>query len=292
MQLICYPEIHKEATLPVYVTGVGIDTMQNASACPTFRYPHIMMTVSGKGTYSVDGEVFEMLPGNVFFADRDVEYISRPLTADWKVHWITFEYGVMLFSENLFTASKSSVFTLQNQEEISAVFHSIYDAVSLDGFYGGFSASAMLYQLIIRLNRETAALPDLRGKVNPAVSAVLKYINEHYAEDITLEMLCSAAGGLSEQYLCRLFKQATGMRPVEYILKKRIGIARSYLEKTDMPISEVAERTGFHNTSYFYRNFKKFTGTSPLTCRQNAVKLYAAERYSDKAGKPSGRETP
>ncbi|MBR3997347.1 MAG: helix-turn-helix transcriptional regulator, partial [Clostridia bacterium] len=135
---------------------------------------------------------------------------------------------------------------------------------------GGFTASALLYQLLIRLNRDEANIAGGREKVNHTISDVLSYISENYTATITLENLCEAAGGLSEQYLCRLFKQSTGMRPMEYILKKRISAARSYLENTDMPISEIAVLTGFHNTSYFYRNFKKFTGMSPLVCRQNA----------------------
>lgn len=280
MQLICYPEIHKEASLPVYVTGVGIETPQSSSAHPHFRYPHIMMTVSGRGIFTVNGEVHEMTPGCIFYADRGVEYMSRPLSADWKVDWIAFEYGQMLFPDTLFTSLKTGFFKPDGTEEIAKVFRSVYDAVSFDGFYGGFTASAMLYQLSIRLNREATERPEQKEKVSPAVTAILAYINEHFAEEITLEKLCTAAGGLSEQYLCRLFKQATGMRPVEYVLKKRIGIARAYLEKTDMPITEVAERTGFHNTSYFYRNFKKFTGTSPLTCRQKAINMMQAENYS------------
>lgn len=269
MQLICCPDIHKESTLPVYVTGIGVDTVPDLSTRSTTRYPHIIMTVSGRGSCVVDGEVYELTPGRVFYADRDVEYMMRPSGANWKVNWVMFEYGLMLFAESLFTSSRVSYFSLHDTEDVSEVFRSIYDAISLDNFYGGFTASALLYQLIIRLNRDVTMAPE--QKVNPAVAAILTYINEHYAEEITLEKLCKAAGGLSEQYLCRLFKQTMGMRPVEYILKKRINIAHSYLEKTDMPIAEVAERTGFHNTSYFYRNFKKFTGTSPLHCRQAAV---------------------
>ena len=135
--------------------------------------------------------------------------------------------------------------------------------------YGGYTASALFYQLLIRLNRDADNIIGMEN-MNPAVSEMLLYINENYTEKITLEQLCSISGGLSEQYICRLFKENTGMRPMEYVLKKRISAARSYLENTDMPITDIALLTGFHNTSYFYRNFKKFTGMSPLLCRQNA----------------------
>ena len=43
--------------------------------------------------------------------------------------------------------------------------------------------------------------------------------------------------------------------------------------REDLSINDIAVRCGFNNTSYFYRNFKKFTGTSPLTYRQNALNV-------------------
>ena len=150
-------------------------------------------------------------------------------------------------------------------------FRDIYNAITLDPTYGNMKASGELYRFLIEYNRQISEIPDVTEKSNRIINRIVDFINEHYSEDITLEKLCEAAGGLSEQYLCRLFKQNVGMRPIEYILKKRIGIARSYLEKTDLPINDIAQMTGFNNTSYFYRNFKKFTGTSPLNYRQTAL---------------------
>lgn len=272
MQLIYYPEIRKESTLPIYVTGIGIDYAQPETIRPMPNYPHIIITVRGKGSITVGEEKYDMMPGNVIFLDRDTEYVVEPVTKNWTVDWVTFEYGANVNTSGLFLCHKAIAFKLRSWEEQSMLIRSIYDSLALDVLYGGYSASLKLYQLIIGLNREAESIPDVKRKMNPSVAAVIEYINTHYTEELTLERLCTAAGGLSEQYLCRVFKQSTGMRPVEYILKKRIDIARSYLETTDMPIPEVAEKTGFHNTSYFYRNFKKFTGTSPLLCRQNAVK--------------------
>lgn len=274
MQLNCYPEIKKESSLPIYVTGLGIDCAQNSATGPIPKQPHIIVTVSGRGIVSVNGESYEMAPGSALYIGRDMMYDCSALTRNWLINWVSFEYGSGMegFASELFTSQDVFYFERRVSSEPDGMIRSMYDSLSSDELYGGFTASAAMYRLLIILNRAAEAIPDSKEKVNPVVAAAIDYINEHYAEEITLDDLCSVGGGLSEQYLCRLFKQATGLRPVEYILKKRISVARAYLEETDMPISEAAEKTGFHNTSYFYRNFKKFTGTSPLACRQNAAR--------------------
>ncbi len=277
MPLVSYPEIHRETGLPVFVTGVGVEYAQTSVARPTLTYPQILMTLRGKGLVTVRDQTLELPAGCVFYLNRNVDYHCRPASdaedgsGEWIVDWITFGFGSELFRQSLFTAEDFAAFQTAEPDRLHLAAEKIYESVSLDGRYGGFTASSTLYELLIQLNREFLGIPERVKKNESVINAVAAYINDKYREDITLEELCRAAGGLSEQYLCRLFKQSTGMRPVEYILKKRISIAQSFLEKTDMPIAEIAEATGFHNTSYFYRNFKKFTGTSPLTYRQSAL---------------------
>ena len=65
---------------------------------------------------------------------------------------------------------------------------------------------------------------------------------------------------------------------MEYMLCRRVSAARVYLETTDLPISDVAARSGFHNTSYFYRSFRKFVGMSPLAYRQVCLGMEEDER--------------
>lgn len=274
MPLVSYPEIQRESCLPVFVTGIGVEYAQASAARPTLTHPQLLMTLKGRGQITVREQTVELPAGHVFYLNRNVDYQCRPDAGSdevWTVDWITFGFGGEALCGALFTDADFAVIKPADFAAVHKSIRKIYDCVSLDGRYGGFSASAILYDLLIQFHREFLGIPERVRRNESVIHAVIAYINEHYQQDIALDELCTAAGGLSEQYLCRLFKQSTGLRPVEYILKKRIGIAQSYLEKTDLSIAEIAEATGFHNTSYFYRNFKKFTGTSPLTYRQNAL---------------------
>lgn len=270
MQSVYYPKIRREAALPVYVTGVGINCLQDDTKEQTGG-PHMILTSGGRGKVEVGGKEYELTAGCVVFIGGGESFTLKPLSQKWTISWLTYGCGAA-FGDELFTSGKSALIRIRSADETLACFRSIHDSLTQDKEYGGFAASAALYSLMISLNRDALEIPEPQRKINASVAAIIEFIETHYSEEISLERLCGIGGGLSEQYLCRVFKQATGMRPMEYILKKRIGAAKELLEKTVMPIPEIVQQTGFHNTSYFYRNFKKFTGTSPQNFRQSAVR--------------------
>jgi len=280
MFLVNYPEIKDEANLPVFVRGIGIGCNQESLARPSALYPQILYSTKGIGLITVDGTTYEIPEKTGVFLNKDVEYLYRPKGNVWTVNWVSFDFGIAEMGEQLFLGQRFLLTSYKHPEKLDLIFKGIYNSLTMDSVYGNMKASAELYGFLIEYNRQIAEIPEVTEKSNRVINRIIEFINEHYSEEISLEMLCDAAGGLSEQYLCRLFKQHIGMRPIEYILKKRIGIARSYLEKTDLPINDIAQITGFNNTSYFYRNFKKFTGTSPLSYRQTALGIKSSGESS------------
>lgn len=272
MPLVYYPDVTRESALPVFVTGIGTDYLQQSVSRPTLTDPQLLISVSGTGVVTVGEKTFDLPAGTGFYLGCGVDYHYRPAGHEqWLVDWVTFGITADGLRGSLFTGQEYARLEVSRPDLLHNTFRQMFDALSLDRDYGGFTASSMLYTMLIDLNRNVSEIPSAAVCRNPAIQSVLEYIEKHYAEEITLENLCEAAGGLSEQYLCRLFKSTVGQRPIEFILRKRIDTARAYLDKTDLPISDIAVKCGFHNTSYFYRNFKKFTGTSPLTYRQNSL---------------------
>ena len=100
------------------------------------------------------------------------------------------------------------------------------------------------------------------GKIMPA----LTYIDDNYAEDISLSTL-SALCGLSEGYFCRQFKEATGSTFVEYLNFVRIYNAEKLLTRTEKPILDISMDVGFSTISYFNRTFRRFKSCSPRSYR-------------------------
>jgi two-component system response regulator YesN len=91
------------------------------------------------------------------------------------------------------------------------------------------------------------------------IQAAIAYIEKHYAEDITVAKLAESLH-LSCNYVSNLFKSETGLRFVEYLNRYRIRKAKLYLQDPSVKVYEVAEKTGFQETSYFCKVFKELEG--------------------------------
>lgn len=97
------------------------------------------------------------------------------------------------------------------------------------------------------------------------------YIDEHYQEDISLDLL-SQRFHISSYYLVRVFKEFTSFSPIQYIIRRRIGEAQSLLINTNYSIIKISGMVGYDNTSYFTTLFSKTVGMSPNKYRQLWIK--------------------
>ncbi|MBL1421172.1 MAG: helix-turn-helix transcriptional regulator [Alphaproteobacteria bacterium] len=73
--------------------------------------------------------------------------------------------------------------------------------------------------------------------------------------------------GVSVQYLCRMFKQSTGMSPHQYLLRERVFMARKLILEGDTPLAEIALEVGFTDQSKLSTTFKNILGYSPSQLR-------------------------
>ncbi len=103
-------------------------------------------------------------------------------------------------------------------------------------------------------------------------NTVFNYLDEHYAEDITLEQLAAIAG-FSKFHFSRLFKQYSGQNFYEYLCFRRIKAAEALLLRPDISITEIALQSGFSSLSTFNRMFKKLKKCTPSKYR----KLYISQ---------------
>lgn len=95
-----------------------------------------------------------------------------------------------------------------------------------------------------------------------AVQEALGYINDHYADELTLELI-SKYVGVTPQHFSKIFKEETKYKYIEWVRKVRIEKAKEYLLEGAMNISQISDAVGFHDPNYFSRIFKRFVGKSP-----------------------------
>lgn len=98
------------------------------------------------------------------------------------------------------------------------------------------------------------------------LAETIAYIEKNYLEEITVKTLAEKAA-LSERHFTRVFKENYHTTPINYIIRLRIKHACQLLKNTDYTISRIAMESGFSDSSYFSRCFKKIKGISPSKFR-------------------------
>lgn len=123
-------------------------------------------------------------------------------------------------------------------------------------------------QLFLNLIKQIAGNKAEHTLMRKEIQRAIAYMEEHYAEDITVARLADVLH-LSANYLSNLFKSETGMRIVEYMNRCRIQKAKQLLQDPAWKVYEVAEKTGFQETSYFCKVFKELEGKTVKEFRRN-----------------------
>lgn len=90
----------------------------------------------------------------------------------------------------------------------------------------------------------------------------LNYIGANFTKKISINDIAKEIN-LSQFYFIRIFKQAVGATPTQYINSLRCNKAKQMLKNKKHSINEIAVQCGFENASYFSKTFKKYTGMLP-----------------------------
>jgi len=105
---------------------------------------------------------------------------------------------------------------------------------------------------------------------NQIIETLAHYMECFYQADLTLQDLADFAH-LNPSYLIRLFKQAKGVTPFQYLKTVRMNAALSYLRNSDLSIQDIVKMTGFGSIHYFSRVFKMSHSESPSAWRNKHV---------------------
>lgn len=108
--------------------------------------------------------------------------------------------------------------------------------------------------------------PEPPQKYNPALLAALEYIEQNIHRDFGIDELALHCC-ISESRLYHIFREQLGTTPIRYRNELRVENAAELLRATDLSIDEIAERCGFHSTTYFRETFRHSTGLPPSEYR-------------------------
>lgn len=123
-----------------------------------------------------------------------------------------------------------------------------------------------IYYIFRQLMNKLLSLQDSENMLSREMVRITRYIDQHYAENLTLDELASYVN-YSRGYICSLFRKEMNSSFGIYLTKVRITHAKHLLDTTFLKLYEVAEQTGFYDYSHFVKTFRKMTGISPQEYR-------------------------
>ena len=137
-----------------------------------------------------------------------------------------------------------------------------------------FYADSLAIGLAVQLVRRYSSLPQVHfgpgGMAPHKLRKAIGIIEHHLADEeegkVALRIVARQVG-MSYFHFSRVFKQSMGMSPTNYIAERRIERAKELLNETELPISEIALRSGFSSQSHFHTAFRKLAGTTPRVFR-------------------------
>ena len=166
------------------------------------------------------------------------------------------------------------VFPIPNINENLSVLHTLKKLSSLEqnktSLYP-YEVLSTLSTLWLEFYRVVHILEKENHKKNSQISnrmaIFLQYIESHYKENVTLEMLAKSAN-VSKSECLRCFKSTLQTTPYKYLIEYRLSKAAELLKNTDMLIENIASDVGFTHISHFGKCFREKTGFSPREYRK------------------------
>lgn len=249
-------------------------------------YIELVYILSGSGIHYINDVPYHLMHGNALFID--IGEVHRYTVID-NMSYINFKIRPEYFSARL--SGKTSIRDIYTLPEFKSLpplgenhlayfdghlrlrveqllFSMLEENLNrLNGFEAIIKNNVINF--LIQTNRNIVTEKNVRRDAVSLPDKLKKgidYIDEHSSEKITLKSI-SKMCNYSEVYFSKLLKTYYGCGFSDYLMKKRIANAMNLLIETQIPVQEIAIRSGFNNKTHFYKTFHKYIGVKPAFIR-------------------------
>lgn len=251
----------------------------------TFGFPIIASMLTGKKIMHIDGfEAFDFFPGESVVMPTNKEMvIDFPLATVEKptqclalgIDAFKIEEVVEKFNQNVAIENENNNWDLDhtashliNNADVNHLIERLTYTFTNNNKSKDVLLDLMIQELIVRLLQTKAKsliINDTNNIFNDTrIGTVIKFIKDNLTnKDITVDQLAKKAY-MSTSHFHKQFKNTLGVSPIDYINSEKIKFAKKLIkESKDVRMSEIAYKSGFNNTSYFNRQFKKMEMMTP-----------------------------
>lgn len=232
----------------------------------------VIIFLSGKAAYHIEGKSYYLKPWDILLVNRHA--IHKP-EIDFSVPYERFVLWIRddIKSTELLRCFQKAIDRSYNlirldsdsQEKLKQLLYELEAALKDEKFGSELLGSALFTQFMVYVNRiflEKQYIYDTRSYSSDSqIEELLRYINHNLTEDLSIETL-SRKYYLSKYHMMRKFKEETGYTIHNYIISKRLLLARTKISE-GTPILKTAQLSGFSDYTTFSRAYKKQFGTAP-----------------------------
>lgn len=219
-----------------------------------------------KGTVTLNSKGKQIIipTGSLFYLPNGAKYNSvwkgNPDIEYYGIHMVFDKYNI--HSKEDYAIQYIKEFSTQETEQL---FDDIYALFSAQDPIGELQALGMFYTFYAKIIPYLQ--PSHNKHYNPALLVALDYIENNLSQDFSVETLAKHCC-ISVSRLHHLFQTELQTTPIKYRNQLRVENAAYDLLNSDFAIDDIAERNGFHSTTYFREIFKQTLGISPFKYRK------------------------
>lgn len=232
---------------------------------------HVVM--SGRGFVITGGERTELSAGWGFlYAPGARQDYGTDPDDPWDIRWVHFyANGMEPMLLNKARDSREGVWIFRLSQQRGRVERALGKLLRLSETYESAkepAISAALYEVLAAILHDagTRARPT-GGPVREKMLEIADHIREHCHLKLNLNAMAEKAG-YSPWHFTRIFRDAVGKSPAQYLTECRILLAKKLLVSTRLSVKQIAYETGFGQSSYFIRQFHRMTGMTPGQFRE------------------------
>ncbi len=242
----------------------------DGTARGTASFGVLQLTLAGLGRLETRDGQWDLPPGTLMIVD--IPSLHRYFLPEGSPQW-EFVFLVVYGSELLRIVSgierrMAHIIKVGDVSAVPGEFLRILKTLFSRRPLGAFENSALAYSLCMALLEESYAVPAHEDASR--FEAVKKHLHDNLPKGIGVSEMADMAG-LSRSHFARLFKDAEGMSPRDYLEDLRLRRALSLLYSKARTVKEIAISCGIPDVNYFCRLFRRHTGMSPGEYRRSAL---------------------
>ena len=256
------------------------------STLHTHACTELFYCVRGIGEFMLEGRSLPVGSDDLVIVNAGVSHTESSMTANPLEYIVLGVDGLEFrFGEN--GESFAVLNYRDNRSEIVFFLRTLLREASEQPAQWEQVCQHLLDVLLVKLRRHTRFTMEMSPvkRTNKECAVVRRYIDEHFAESITLDTLAGVVH-MNKYYLVHVFNKEYGVSPINYLIERRIRESRYLLENTDLSLSRIAQVLGFSSPSYFSQSFRRLMNQSPLEYRKQYRAARAAPLPAPRAGGP------